>query len=39
MQKFENNIPFHTFKMKEFSSVFDEVKLAFNVMKMPNIRK
>ena len=36
LQKFENNFPSHTFSMKEILSVFDEVKLAVNEVKISN---
>ena len=37
LQIFENKIPFHTFSVKAISSVFDEVKLAVNEVKIPNV--
>ena len=35
-QKFENKISFHTFLIKSILSVFGEVKLAVNKVKIPN---
>ena len=34
-----NKISFHTFPMKAIPSVFDEVKLAVNEMKIPNTNR
>ena len=36
-QKFENKNPLNTFLMKTIPSVFDEVKLAANELKIPNL--